>query len=250
MPYSCRERKELDRPRPDNNALKSRAFFRTLTEMDSVLDRTTESRGGVCKIKELSDIPGFIQVVPGVFTEDECKRLIDIAEQTGFVKAALYTDNVGVEHFSDIRTSLRCIIDSHGFATAFMDRIKDYVPTEFNGKPLVGINERLRILKYQPGDEFKPHIDGKYVSPNGAISQITILIYLNEGYRGAYTCFHNGETWIPIIPKVGMVVLQDQDLYHCVPALEEGVKYAIRTEVMYQMPETPTGPYKTITVTV
>lgn len=192
------------------------------------------------------DIPGFIKVLKNVFTQEECKAMIATAEQTGFTKASFYTDHEGKEHFSEIRKSQRCIIDSHAFADDLMERIKDYIPKEFNGKPLADINERLRILKYEPGDEFKPHSDGKYYSPKGTISQITILLYLNTNYKGGYTCFHDGETWIPIIPETGMVVLQDQDLYHGVPPLEEGIKYAIRTEVMYNMPPVTLGPYKEI----
>jgi hypothetical protein len=196
------------------------------------------------------EVNGFIKVLKGVFTSTECNNFINLATETGFTKASLYTDNTGTEHFSDIRKSQRCIIDSHVFAAALMNRLRPYIPEEMNGKPLVGINERLRILKYGPGDEFKPHVDGKYMSPNGSISQITILIYLNDGYKGGYTCFHNGETWLPVIPETGMVVLQDQDLYHGVPPLEEGVKYAIRTEVMYQLPPPTQGLYKDIQVDV
>lgn len=194
------------------------------------------------------ELSGFIKVLTNVFTSEECSNVINLAEQTGFVKASLFTDYAGREHFSDIRKSQRCIVDSSAFASALLERIKDYVPKEFNRKTLVGINERMRLLKYLPGDEFKPHVDGKYTTPDGTISQITILIYLNKDHKGGYTCFHNGEIWIPIIPEIGMVVLQDQDLYHGVPPLEEGVKYAIRTEVMYQMLPTPVGMYKEIKV--
>jgi hypothetical protein len=197
---------------------------------------------------EAPEIQGFLRILKNVYSPDECKALIDMAETEGFVQASLYTDILGNEHYSDTRKSQRCIIDSETFATDLCNRIRSFIPDHMSGKPFVGINERLRILKYLPGDEFKPHVDGKYVSPSGAISQITILIYLNHGYRGGYTCFH-GDTWIPIEPDTGMVVLQDQDLLHGVPPLEEGIKYAIRTEVMYQMPVTE-GPYKDITITL
>jgi hypothetical protein len=195
-------------------------------------------------------IPGFLRVLRNVLTSSECNNIIEIAEKTGFVKASLYTDYAGVEQYSDIRKSQRCILDSRIFANNLLERLRPYIPAEFNGKPLVGINERLRLLKYLPGDEFKPHVDGKYTSPTGAISQITILLYLNVGYEGGYTSFHDGETWFPIVPETGMAALQDQDLYHGVPPVTSGVKYAIRTEVMYQMPLVSTGPYKDIVVAV
>ena len=39
---------------------------------------------------------------------------------------------------------------------------------------------RLRILRYDPGDFFKPHYDGSYRRDNGERSYITIQLYLNE----------------------------------------------------------------------
>jgi len=38
----------------------------------------------------------------------------------------------------------------------------------------------LRILRYDPGEYFKPHCDGWYRRENGERSYVTIQIYLNE----------------------------------------------------------------------
>lgn len=40
--------------------------------------------------------------------------------------------------------------------------------------------KRLRFLRYNPGEYFKPHFDGSYVRTNGDMSYITVQIYLNE----------------------------------------------------------------------
>lgn len=209
------------------------------------MDTVLKSRSGKTHVDEETikndAIPGFFRVIHGVLTPEECSQIIHMAENKGFVKAALYTDHLGRDHFSETRKSQRCIIDSFGFAEELWRRIQAVVPPVWHagGQTVVGLNERLRILKYFPGDEFKPHSDGAYTAPNGDSSKITVLIYLNEGYEGGFTHYNSYEGLIAVVPKIGAVVLQDQALGHCVPPLQTGVKYALRTEVMYRpVPQT------------
>jgi hypothetical protein len=214
--------------------------------MDTVL---SESHIIVGNAEVPSNIPGFLQTLKNVLTPEECAAIIDLAEAQGFVQASIYTDVGGREHYSDTRKSSRCIVDSHEFVTRLWARIEPFVPTTWKGATCVGLNERLRILRYDPGDEFKPHSDGAYTAPSGAISKITVLIYLNEGYKGGYTHFlrEDGQSWLAIEPHVGSVAMQDQALVHGVPPLESGRKYAIRTEVMY-MPKYTVGAVKEFVV--
>ncbi len=200
--------------------------------------------------QSLSDVPGFVGTATEILTAEECQQIIQIAEEKGFVPASIYTDYAGQEHFSDTRKSQRCIIDSQEFVKHLWHRIKAFVPEAWKGGEVcVGLNERLRILRYDPGDEFKPHRDGAYMSASGAISKLTILIYLNEGYQGGYTAFLNSSenAWIPVTPYTGSVAIQDQELVHFVPPLQSGRKYAIRTDIMY-MPQYTKGDVKEIWV--
>lgn len=194
-------------------------------------------------------IPGYVHTLQHILTPYECLRIIEIAEATGFTVASLYTDVAGREHFSETRKSARCILDSHIFVERLWHRLAPFVPTMWGSATCVGLNERLRILRYDPGDEFKPHSDGSYCAPGGAISKITVLLYLNVGYEGGFTHFlhEDGVSWVAIQPNVGSAAIQDQALIHGVPPVVSGRKYAIRTEVMYQ-PVVTVGPYKEITV--
>jgi hypothetical protein len=204
--------------------------------MDTVLQNSNPDNQQLTS-STVSNMAGLLQYIPNVFSKDECDAIIKIAEDTGFIQASFYTDSSGNQHYSSVRKSYRCMIDSHSFVKTLWERIRHLVPDTWDSKPVIGINERLRILRYYPGDEFKPHVDGHYVSPEGNHSQITLLIYLNEDYKGAFTSYlsSNNHSWIQIVPKTGMVVLQDQSLLHYVPALQEGCKYAIRTEIMYKI---------------
>ena len=59
-----------------------------------------------------------------------------------------------------------------------------------------------------------------------------MLIYLNDDYEGGNTKFLF-DNEISIIPKIGLICLMDQNILHEVPKLINGVKYVIRTELMY-----------------
>ena len=77
-----------------------------------------------------------------------------------------------------------------------------------------------------------------YVRENGETSLITMLFYLNEGYKGGKTVFYKpygNQVNLKVIPKTGMILLHDHMIDHGVPELKKGVKYVIRTDVMYKL---------------
>jgi hypothetical protein len=64
---------------------------------------------------------------------------------------------------------------------------------------------RLRFLRYDPGQYFKPHCDGSYMRDNGECSYITVQLYLNEGFKGGNTTFLSGDEHQrkEVVPKTG-----------------------------------------------
>jgi len=44
----------------------------------------------------------------------------------------------------------------------------------------------------------------------------------------------NDEEGLTMAPEIGMLCLMDQEIEHEVPHLQDGIKYAIRTELMYK----------------
>jgi len=208
----------------------------------------------------------FAVVVDEVLTKKECDVLIARSEKEGYEQALL---NVGGGHqivASDIRNSDRCIIDDPEFAQKLWERITSAVEsfidnddeddetkgslqlqklyTPENGWSAVGLNERLRILRYRQGEYFKPHFDGCYMRGNeagasrkGETSYVTCQLYLNEGYQGGETRFlscDGGTQESKVIPKTGSVLLFQHNLLHegC-PVTNKGQKYVVRTDVMY-----------------
>ena len=202
---------------------------------------------------------GYVCTLDGVLSPAECGALVSTAEALSFVPALL---NVGGEQVAapNFRRSLRVNVDSVPFATQLWSRLSHAVPPELDGRRVVGLNERLRILKYGAvGDFFAPHQAGHFVVMDGASSSLlTVLLYLNEGYQGARTTFFltkqaamlrttadgggaagdaapggGSGGGIEVEPKTGSVAIQDQTIWHSVPPLVAGVKYVLRTEVMY-----------------
>ena len=177
-----------------------------------------------------------------VLSGAECEELIKETEDRGYEMALINTGGGNQDLRTDIRNSKRCIIDSQDRAGFIWERIKSHVPQTWKSRPVVGLNERLRFLKYSPGEYFKPHRDGSYRRPDGTeTSFITIQLYLNEGFEGGNTTFmssFNGSSKgdVGVIPKIGRILVFQHDLLHEGSLLVGGTKYTMRTDVMYGVP--------------
>jgi Rps23 Pro-64 3,4-dihydroxylase Tpa1-like proline 4-hydroxylase len=167
----------------------------------------------------------YIKIIENVLTYDECNKLIQLSNDHNYQIINETT-----------RLNQRTMIDDAIFASNLLKKLDIYIPKIYNNMIFDSINPRLRFLKYTKGDYFERHKDNSYYN-NGKISLITILIYLNDNYNGGFTKFFTniddakGQT---IYPKVGMVCFADQQIGHEVPPLIDGIKYVIRTELMYK----------------
>ena len=109
------------------------------------------------------------------------------------------------------------------------------------GAPLC-LNRRLRVLRYDAADDFEGHYD-QAVRHAGQRSLITVLLYLNDG-DGAGAGFSGGETRFfragqatgahaSVVPMTGRVALFEHDLFHAGMPVRDGVKFILRTDVMF-----------------
>ena len=133
-------------------------------------------------------------LLDNVLSQEECQEFIDEMEAPGDWQDALVNVGFGEQQMmSDVRKSKRKLVFDEEKAGMIFERIKEYLPPQWEGQPIVGLNERLSVLKYNPGDYFKPHMDGVYVRENQSEkSYITIQLYLNEGFEGGNTTFLDG----------------------------------------------------------
>jgi hypothetical protein len=186
----------------------------------------------------------FAIILDNVFTKDECDSFIQLSEERpeNYEIAKISYDDEQVIDTS-YRNNQRWLHFDKNLAGTFFERIKPYIPIEFEGNPVSCLNERLSFLKYSPGEYFRAHEDGYYIRPDDSeISYITVQIYLNdvkEEDGGATTFIKDTSNGIyqdcSVIPKVGRVLLFEHEIEHEGSILKHGLKYCIRTDVMYNL---------------
>ncbi|EED89377.1 predicted protein, partial [Thalassiosira pseudonana CCMP1335] len=184
----------------------------------------------------------FAILLDNLLTPEECASLLRRAEDEGFDHALIQGPGGKEILRQDIRACGRCIIDDAALADAVFQRIMNAVQgtdNEYNAVTAVGLNERLRFLKYEPGQFFAPHQDIRYIrGPDsgpraGETSHITVQIYLNEKCKGGSTRFLCGRRYYDVTPKTGSVLIFDHDLLHEGSKVTSGIKYSVRSDIMY-----------------
>lgn len=175
----------------------------------------------------------IVFTVDDVLTRDECSQLVARIEQLG-PDAAPITTARGFVMRPDIRNNTRVIFDDVALARDLFARIADAIPTPLWGLRSVGANERFRCYRYEPGQRFAPHFDGAFRRDVDEVSQLTLMVYLNDGFGGGETAFHAlGRT---VVPRTGMALLFQHHVLHEGCSVTSGVKYVLRSDVMYRRP--------------
>lgn len=265
----------------------------------------------------------FAAVIDNFMTEAECSELLQLAEKSTSPdpqtnapawERAMINAGGGKQIMSvDSRKSGRIIFDSPDIAQRILDRLEPFMRDlnldKIHNRPLVtglgparrgetfhlsALNERLRFLRYEGGDYFRPHWDGCYVTPDGKErSLLTIQLYLNGdgeqdlaellpeiehaekknalfvqdgevdlnrilddrpdspayastaaeslkekgkllGGATSFTDDYRAREVVRVFPKTGSILIfQQRNLMHCGDDVFRGVKYTVRSDVMY-----------------
>lgn len=190
-------------------------------------------------LKSISEKYKLAFLLYNVFTSEECEALIKLSEDCGYTDALINVGGGREILMKNFRDSSRVLIDDQDFVQSLLKRISPFIPAEFKNEKLVGINERLRLLRYDPGNKFKPHYDGSYRRPdNSAKTLITLQIYLNHNFTGGETTFlypDDHAKCVPVKPVTGMILVFEHHILHEGSLVKKGRKYTIRTDVLYTM---------------
>ena len=121
------------------------------------------------------DVPGridrgYTKVVDGVLTTGDAAVLIRLAAQQGYKVATIkgQTQSPAARQKAlKKRNGLRCMVNAPRLVDQIFDRLRPFLPArkrDGNGAEwrLVGLNERLRFLRYDPGQFFLQHPDGHF----------------------------------------------------------------------------------------
>ena len=87
------------------------------------------------------------------------QQIIAKTEEVGYEAAMLNVGGGRQVLAPSVRNSSRCIIDDMEMAEEIFNRIAFSIPKVFHDSELVRMNERLRFLRYDPGEYFRPHCE-------------------------------------------------------------------------------------------
>lgn len=167
-------------------------------------------------------------------TPRECADRMAHAEAGGFEEEAPITTFQGFVHRPDLRNNARHMEDDPDTAAWLWPRVRALVPETVMGWRAVGLNERLRTYRYGPGQKFGWHGDGAFIRSETERSFFTLMVYLNDDFSGGCTEFEDGATQVTIRPRAGMALAFWHPLLHQGAPVERGVKYVLRSDVMYR----------------
>ena len=202
-------------------------------------------------------VPGAVFASRNFLTPSECKAWVCYSEQVGFESL----DSPQTYEYAH-RKCGRISRNDWSMSAALFHRMKGLVQQVASQVEVghydasygpVTCNGNLRLYKYDPHMSFGRHYDGSQSIkeyPNGN-TEITVLIYLSSCIGGA-TRFHlphstkkkkrkSEESEVAFVPEQGAILLHmhgDRCLEHEADPVEEGVKYILRTDIVYATQKT------------
>ena len=189
--------------------------------------------------KELLAERDDLFVVHDFLSPDECDYYITLTESAGYGDAPITTMGGPVMR-KDIRNNDRVMIDDAGIAQTVWERLQPFVPERVQFWLPVGLNERFRFYRYDPGQQFDWHFDGAYERSPLERSAFTFMVYLNGGVAGGATEFnlrsHGGtrsdDPIVRVQPEAGKALVFPHRIYHRGAPVAGGRKYVMRTDIM------------------
>jgi hypothetical protein len=169
-----------------------------------------------------------IWTIDSFLSVGECYELIKLSENIGYNEAEVSLIS-GAKMMKSLRNNYRILHTDDSLAIEYWNRLKDYCPKEIEDNYAIGLNEQFRFYKYELNQRFKKHIDGRFRRNELEESRITFMVYLNEEFEGGETSFDG----IVIKPKTGTALCFFHELKHEGCPVTNGIKYAIRSDVMY-----------------
>jgi hypothetical protein len=175
--------------------------------------------------------PAGIYTIDRFLSAEECRAHISATEAAGYEEATVNTRKGSVAN-PDIRNNSRLILDDLRLAESLWSRLHSSIPSFLSGRQAIGLNERFRFYRYSPSERFSGHTDAPYERPNGEKSLLTFMVYLSADFSGGETAFQ--ETVIK--PELGLALLFRHELFHEGRPVIAGMKYVLRSDVMFGPP--------------
>jgi hypothetical protein len=212
------------------------------------------------RVNLFPDSPDRGFLLYNLLSPSECEYYIEHGEDLG-LKQVTYRE--------DYRNCQRVVGKSEELARILYQRLEDQLcpvvvdelsPDDSLSEPYqcggrwdpVGLNDHFRICKYTVGGHFGPHFDGNFRRSSDERSWKTFMLYLNSPTEGGNTnflcrdaefyvdprtkrvCSAPGQVQFQVRPEAGMAICFNHQIMHEGEALSAGVKYIMRSEIMYR----------------
>lgn len=187
----------------------------------------------------------FVHLISNLLSTSECNKIIEDNEKSLISTSGAYSSRLRYMYFDH---SLVELLWSRLEPFYGSDRVVDEEGQTWRA---FSLNPFLRFCKYKPGDDFGPHQDGRRMMNVDEQSFMTVNIYLTtvpESHGGATRVLKRSQEGeddgrkhkvIGVMqPVEGMASVFRDSLFHDGERLEGGVKYLLRTDVIYRR-ETP-----------
>ncbi len=181
----------------------------------------------------------LVFTVPDLFSAEECAALVAESEGYEWLPATVNSAEGRIVD-AHIRNNTTAVLRGSKLGEELYRRVEPHVPAEMSvevgelGRVSLrrcGVYTPLRIYRYEPGQHFGLHRDQSY-SMGQWRSILTLLVYLNDDFRGGQTEFP--ELRQTILPKTGTALFFQHMLLHAGVAVEQGIKLVLRSDVMYE----------------
>jgi prolyl 4-hydroxylase len=178
---------------------------------------------------KLTKLADSIFIIEDFFTRQECLESIVLSEGVGYELAKVNTAG-GSKVRTAIRNNNRAFYKNEELAQKLWEKLQPFAPSPLGHSTAIGLNELFRFYRYQRGHQFKGHYDESYVRNAHEASYFTFMVYLNDNFQGGDTTFRG----LRVRPRQGMALLFLHSLYHEGSEVTQGVKYVLRSDVMYR----------------
>jgi hypothetical protein len=209
---------------------------------------------------DIPEVPGAFQLL-NLLSAAEADAFVEQTEHMGF-----HLDSpVSLPHDVRHNKNLNWVV-SEAIDRPIWQRCKSLVTETVRGQQARGINARFRFYRYGVGDFFSTHTDGSWPGSrvtDGKLlanaypklhSQYTCLIFLSDEYKGGRTQFLVSKTdsqrpamasddvkTISVSTPKGAALCFPHGTHpqHCLHAgetISAGVKYIIRTDILFGNP--------------
>lgn len=142
-----------------------------------------------------------VRHIPRLFTQAECLHIAQCAADM-LQPATVADPRTGRNVANPVRTSDGAVIGPTRetlVVQALNRRLAAVTGTDWRQ------GEALSVLRYQPGQQFRPHVDALPATGNQRIR--TVLVYLNDGFAGGATYFVNNA--LRVTPRTGDAIIFD-----------------------------------------